>query len=275
MPGLDAIDSANRRCLEEAAAYRARLAEGTAHRVDLATLKHRYPYYGLVPCRAADVDFVMLQAQDDVVAWKYLWFGDDAHEPRLVRQWVRWARAARTVLDIGAYTGLMSVLAATVNPEARVHAFEPQRDVQRRTDTNLRLNRVLDQVRLRTRALSDRSGSVEMYRYRKNDVLGSGNTLEAKDDLRVRSTTVVRRAPLDTLMPQVAPDLVKIDTEGHELAVLRGAEQAFRRGRPNLLVEVWEHTRDEVLALLSSWGYEAVPYEKRVRPVMNFACTAR
>ncbi|MCK9929525.1 FkbM family methyltransferase [Frankia sp. Mgl5] len=52
--------------------------------------------------------------------------------------------------------------------------------------------------------------------------------------------------------------LIKVDVEGHELAVLRGAEGLVRRFRPVLVVEV-EDARSpaaDTLDLLASWGYE-------------------
>jgi FkbM family methyltransferase len=48
---------------------------------------------------------------------------------------------------------------------------------------------------------------------------------------------------------------IKIDVEGHELEVLRGAEQTLRRDHPHLLVEVRAEHLAEVRTLLLGWGY--------------------
>lgn len=48
---------------------------------------------------------------------------------------------------------------------------------------------------------------------------------------------------------------IKIDVEGHELEVLRGAEQTLRRDHPHILVEVCDEHRAEVRNLLTDWGY--------------------
>jgi hypothetical protein len=56
--------------------------------------------------------------------------------------------------------------------------------------------------------------------------------------------------------------LVKIDVEGHELAVLRGAEGLVRRWRPTLVVEIEDLRAPAAptLDLLASWAYEGSYY---------------
>lgn len=48
---------------------------------------------------------------------------------------------------------------------------------------------------------------------------------------------------------------IKIDVEGHELEVMRGASETIQRDRPHLLVEVRDQNLTEVRGLLSGWGY--------------------
>lgn len=48
---------------------------------------------------------------------------------------------------------------------------------------------------------------------------------------------------------------MKIDVEGHEVQVLRGAEQTIRRDLPHLLIEVRGKHNEEVRTLLAGWGY--------------------
>ncbi len=52
------------------------------------------------------------------------------------------------------------------------------------------------------------------------------------------------------------PEVIKIDVEGAELAVLQGATALLRTHRPRLLIEVYEASADAVTALLHSAGYE-------------------
>jgi len=52
------------------------------------------------------------------------------------------------------------------------------------------------------------------------------------------------------------PDVIKIDVEGAELAVLRGAHHILLHHRPRLLLEVYESNADEITELLHSLGYD-------------------
>ena len=68
-----------------------------------------------------------------------------------------------------------------------------------------------------------------------------------------------RRATLDSLALGDTPvDFVKIDVEGHEMAVLKGAEQLFQRWRPWVVIEIWDQHRQAVLEWFFNLGYELV-----------------
>jgi hypothetical protein len=53
------------------------------------------------------------------------------------------------------------------------------------------------------------------------------------------------------------PDFVKIDTEGAEVAILRGAVDLLRTARPTLVFEAWHCVEDrgELWAMLDKHGY--------------------
>lgn len=271
---LALIEQQNAAAVAEAERFRRALADGTRRRADQAWLKKEFPYFGLVPCRATGLDFVLFHANDDIVAWEYLWFGDDGYEPEITKTWVEWARDAGVVYDIGAYTGLMSVLAALANPAAEIHLWEPMDRTIERAQINLRLNQVERQVRLHDVAVSDSPGQVEINLYRGPNFLGTGNSIYDKG-LPIQAVKQVRRVVVDNFFPEKNPDLVKIDIEGHELAALRGMERTIERARPRMIVEIWEHTRAETLRLLESWGYHCTPFEQQERRVMNFKCLSQ
>ena len=116
------IEERNKAMSHAAATFQKGLKTGRASLSDLPKLKQKYPSFGGMPCRAGDIDFVMFHAHDDVVVWEYLWRGADGYESDLVRTWIDWCRARPGhILDIGAYTGLMSLLAAHAHPDNSIH----------------------------------------------------------------------------------------------------------------------------------------------------------
>ena len=171
-------------------------------------------------------DFLMFSADDDVIARRYLWHGPDAYERPIVTDWVRWVSNAAVVYDIGAYTGLMSVLAAVCNPTSRVEAFEPLERTVERAHINMVANSVSDRVSLHAAAASDTNGSAEINLRRGAAFLGTGGSLYDKSrdypTITVTEKKTIRTVRLDDYLPDGRPDVVKIDVEGHELATLRG-----------------------------------------------------
>ncbi len=67
-------------------------------------------------------------------------------------------------------------------------------------------------------------------------------------------TRVAQWTTLDTFQLRDV-SFIKVDVEGHELEVLRGAEATLRRCRPMLLVEVKRRTFDAVTTFLEDLGY--------------------
>jgi len=246
--------------------------KGAAGWGDFSRLKHQHPYFGLVPCTANGVDFVLFHANDDVIAWEYLWFGDDAYEHEIVKTWVTWCSETPGVIyDIGGYTALMSVLAAKVSPTNQVHLFEPMARTIERAKINVRANGVDRRVTLHNKAASDHEHDAKINLYRNEDFLGPGNSIEDKN-LPIIATQSIRCVSVDEALPGGTPSVAKIDVEGHELATLRGMQGTLKRSRPRMIVEVWEHSRRDVLGLLGDLGYSCQPFEPDERRVMNFRC---
>lgn len=241
-------------------------------RREFSVLKHRYPFFGYVPCRAGNTEFAMFQANDDLVAWEYLWFGPDSYETKIVSDWIQWSRTKNTVLDIGSYTGLMSILAAKVNRNTVVHAFEPMERTAERAKINFKSNVVAGRVTLHTKAASDTNSLSNINMYRDDNFLGTGNSINQKTGIKTVEIKQITCVKIDDYLPDLRPTIVKIDVEGHELACLNGMIETIKRTKPKILIEVWEDTRDEVLKILTDLGYVCEPYDKKPIRVMNFRC---
>lgn len=151
-------------------------------------------------------------------------------------------RPGDTVLDGGGHVGMMSMLAAwRVGPAGRVLTFEPNPRTYERLRWHIETNR-LDQVATFPFALSDRKGQTVLR------VPTTGNTGAATvGELlpRQRGPNVVEHAVdlrvgdevLGGLDLTDAPMFVKLDVEGHEVALLRGLRRTIEQRRPAILLE--------------------------------------
>lgn len=155
------------------------------------------------------------------------------------RQWMIacFAGEDRVALDIGAHVGTWTTaLAANF---ATVHAFEPNPEVYFIMCANVALQGLQSKVIPHRTGLSDREGIAE-YLCRGGD--GGGNGIEPLG-VRDRAFTEADKVPirvksLDSyLFPRV--DFIKIDVEGHELSVLRGATETLARCKPVIAFESW------------------------------------
>jgi FkbM family methyltransferase len=151
-------------------------------------------------------------------------------------------------LDIGANVGHYTLrMAELVGPKGRVVAVEPVPDTFALLAANARLFRH-ENVSLLNIAASDRVAAVGIAIPQFAD--GLTNYYQARltatdDGLNVLAL------PIDALtLPAVR--LVKIDVEGHEMAVLRGMRALLERDHPVLIVETGSH---ETVDVLGDFGY--------------------
>lgn len=138
------------------------------------------------------------------------------------------------VVDVGANAGIYSAMA--LQRRRWVTAFEPVPEEAIRLRRLIGTRGIVHQV-----ALSDRCGNATLHVPYVGDVtVTTRSSLEANVDADLSYRDIeVNVATLDSFsLSDIA--FIKIDVEGHELAVLRGGVETLIRSRPNLLVEVEE-----------------------------------
>ncbi len=159
-------------------------------------------------------------------------------EPFETSLFVRLVGPGDRVWDVGANLGYYTLLAAHLaGPEGRVEAFEPDPGNLERLAANVAGLDAAAPVELHAAACSDREGDAWLHRAPLNQGdhrLGPGHG--------ARQRVAVRTLRLDAV-PGPAPDVVKIDAQGSEPAILRGLGGVLER-RPaglRILVEFWPH----------------------------------
>ena len=78
----------------------------------------------------------------DAIASRMYWRGIRAHEPETIELFARLVSSVDVVLDVGASTGLFALVAGVMNPEVKVHAFEPAPETYDFLVENISVNRL-------------------------------------------------------------------------------------------------------------------------------------
>jgi FkbM family methyltransferase len=151
-------------------------------------------------------------------------------------------RVGQCAIDIGANVGTISrVLLKQVGSTGQVHAFEPNTDL---VNSNL-LRITQSNFHIHTEAVSSTSAEATFFIDCRDDLPAVASSIRVLDDLhalgKVKPVSVMTTT-LDEFIKRsgVAPHFIKIDVEGHELDVLRGANETIASFRPIIVFEFWE-----------------------------------
>lgn len=194
---------------------------------------------------------------------------------RMPDWWPQWSSAeekllgqidfhGQVVYDVGAFAGAYALFfSRAVGAGGYVVAFEPQPENFSKLARNLALNQAPN-VQALELALGASTGARPIFR-----LPGMATTASLAPDARTplrRHAGVAHMVRLDDLVACMAlppPGFVKIDVEGLELEVLRGAAKTLAQYRPTLLVEVHGASRrakseraTTLASLLEPLGYE-------------------
>lgn len=175
-----------------------------------------------------------------IVENELFWRGLDGWERNSLRLWQRLCAHADHIIDIGANTGVYALIAAALRPNARIAAVEPVERVFRMLEENIALNQApIQAVRM---AITDRNGPVQLFdrpgtTHEYDATLNPDYVREYPDAVATAVEGRTLPALLDHLgWPRV--DLLKIDVETHEPALIRGALPILQRDRPAMLIEI-------------------------------------
>lgn len=160
-------------------------------------------------------------------------------------------------VDVGANIGEITMAAAhRVGSEGKVFAFEPMSSLYARLQEHIRANR-MSQVTAVKCGLSDQAGSAQLFSasatfHDGTEHKGLGTLYSST--ARATPTEIIEIDTLDKYMERIdlaQVDLIKIDVEGAELPVLKGAGNTLLRFRPYLIIEIQHETSEQA-------GYKAV-----------------
>lgn len=216
-------------------------------RIERTFHKH-WPVSGTISISLPGNEKLMLWSKgDDYITTQAYWKGFKGYENTSVWLFYHLAKHSSCIIDAGANIGYFSLIAAKANPEAQVIAFEPIPAIVERFEKNRQLNN-LQNIRIENMATGETDGELILY----TPVAAPGVALAASARegwLSKSSATRVKATKLDTWCSthhNGKTDLVKIDCELLEDAVLRGMNGILEKYKPVLLVEILFQESEEV-----------------------------
>ncbi|HEV7280011.1 MAG TPA: FkbM family methyltransferase [Pirellulaceae bacterium] len=204
--------------------------------------------------------------------WELLQYRHRAWKYRLARDRAEIACAmdsilpGATVVDVGAHKGAyLYWLRRAAGPTGKVLAFEPQPQLSSYLERIAQQSRWKN-VRVENLALSARPGVLPLHIPAAEGRTSPGARLgrkHAEDRGRCNTSFDVPVTTLDAYLYDTGisrVDFLKVDAEGHELAVFQGAERTLRTWRPTILFECEGRLRDDgdvrpVFEFLLELGY--------------------
>ena len=165
-------------------------------------------------------------------------FGD--YEGQTIKMWHQISKnlELHTALDIGAYSGFFSIVAASANPTMEIHAFEPNPITFKILKKNLDLNN-FENVKISNFGLSSKNGHEKFFNF--GDTFNPGMTSvnhRFVDSNFIQASFEIRDI-LDLrkkLYKKI--DLIKLDIERAELPLLQHAKSIIYEDKPIIFCEV-------------------------------------
>jgi len=151
--------------------------------------------------------------------------------------WARLCKKAKVILDIGANTGVFSLIAKTVNPQAKIYAFEPISRIAKRFRENCELNNF--DIPCFEIAISNYDGKGKIYdRLTENPYSSTVNRDPFPNDPSVIKEIELKKLSTFIEENNLKIDLMKIDTDTHEFEVLEGMGEYLYSMKPSMIIEV-------------------------------------
>lgn len=203
-------------------------------------------------------------------------FLEGEYEPDLAQVFVEHIDPSRDVIDVGANVGFFSILAARHLSAGRVLSIEPTEAAFARLSRNVSSNDEDQKVILHRGLVSDSQGTNAIHVIPGMEEYSSIGALHpAAREVYATEQHMVASDRLDDLVAHhgLNPGLIKVDVEGAEGLVFRGATETLRKFRPVILSELSDpllrelgDSAHELVRMLESAGYSVLDPLGRCKP---------
>ncbi len=161
-------------------------------------------------------------------------------------------RPGDVVFDVGTNCGFLTIIASRlVGPGGKVIGFEPGPEAMAAARHNVKSNKITN-VELFEVALGDQDGEAQFYTSRES---GWGRLQSSGPATEMQGEIAVHVQRLDSIAATLSkPQVIKVDIEGGETAMLRGGSRTISEMQPLLLIEL-HGTNKQVAEILEGFGY--------------------
>lgn len=161
---------------------------------------------------------------------KYIFFYK-LYEPEVSNIFLQVIKEGDNILDIGANIGYHSIFLSRLTGETgKVYSFEPIKRLCEQIKNSIQLNSI-NNIQVYNYALGNQEYKAVLHIDSKH--LGGSSIIESS---HLKEKEEIEVKVLDTLeLPKIS--LIKLDTEGYEWNVVKGAQKIIERDKPNILFE--------------------------------------
>lgn len=177
--------------------------------------------------------------------------------------------------DIGTNKGEYAYYAEKLMNPKNIYLFEPEKKL------NKQLQAIFSNCHVNNMALSDNKGAHQFKIPVINGMIDNClSSLEVDNKEDNETESIIYEVKTDTLdnftrEKNIIPDLIKIDVEGHELSVLKGAENFISEHHPTLIIEIEQrhHKNTNIESVFESFkvkGYQCYYYSKKQSQLFSY-----
>ncbi|MEO5650314.1 MAG: FkbM family methyltransferase [Ginsengibacter sp.] len=213
--------------------------------------QHLY-FNGLIEVSINDTRHFKIMHYGYRLEYEFFWKGlYGSWEKHSIKLWVTLLKDSKVVFDIGANTGIYSLIAKTANPELEVHAFEPFDAIYKKLVRNVALNSF--EIHSNCKAISNYTGDAVIYTedrdFAYSVTVNKNLWVKNKEPIKLNIKTITLKDYIEQ-NKITGINLMKIDVETHEPEVMEGFVPYLKQFKPIILIEI---LNDEVAKKLNNY----------------------
>ena len=202
-------------------------------------------------------DFSLYLDLKEYTAWSYFFKKQEKEEEIFLRKVIK---GTDNILDIGANLGFYSLLFSSLAPNGKIFSFEPSTTNFEKLSENIELNKRIN-IKIFKMAISNKIGNSKLYLAGKENLNDGGNFIDENKknyDFKTIEFENVQTDTLDNFLDKKIPfQLAKIDTEGHEINVLKGMTYLLENNLKFLLIET-DTNFNEISLFLDKYNFKVL-----------------